>query len=141
LSCARLRLLPSIVALVAAAAQLVLANEQVFAGTLPLVSRSHGHGHPVTVLAHESHVDVVLHHEAEAGAAGTSLDAGPVHGGDHVLHMASAEASTKRWQDASPAAVAPACGNAPAAALPRAQPRAPDAHSLAIGLRSTVLRI
>jgi hypothetical protein len=131
--------------LIAALAQLVVANGLVFSGTLPLVSLTHGHGHPITLLAHEGHVDVVLHHESEAPPASASLDAEPVHGEDHVLHVASAEISAKRWQEPSLAAAAPAradgraSGPAPIACAPPS--RAADAGSLHHGLRSTVLRI
>jgi hypothetical protein len=142
----RPRSLPSVVVLVAALAQLVGTNELVLSGTLPLVSRSHGHGHPVTLLAHEGHVDVVLHHEGETPAPSASLDAEPVHGEDHVLHVTGAELSAKRWQKGPRAAVAAtahahpaAVPPAPIACAPRFRPS--DALSLHHGLRSTVLRI
>jgi hypothetical protein len=141
----RLRSLPGFVALVASLAQLVMAHELVFAGTLPLVSLSHGHGHPVTLLAHEGHVDVVLHHESESSAPAAALDAERVHGGDHVLHVARAELSAKRWQERPPAAAELAHGH-PGVAVPAAVAYARPApvrgaRSLPDGLRTTVLRI
>lgn len=139
----RLRSLPGFVGLVAALAQLVLAHEVVFAGTLPLVSLSHGHDHPVTLVAHEGHVDVVLHHESESPAPRAVLEEERGHAGDHVLHVTSAEISAKRSQDRPPAAVELARGHS-LAAVPTAvayAPRAPGMRSLPDGLRSTVLRI
>lgn len=141
----RLRSLPGFVGLVAALAQLVLAHDVVFAGTLPLVSLSHGHSHPVTLLAHEGHLDVVLHHESESPAPRMALEAERAHGGDHVLHVTSAEISAKRWQDRPPAASEPARGHPPAVA-PAAVAYAPRTQGcggpwLPDGLRSTVLRI
>jgi hypothetical protein len=132
--------------LAAALAQLVVAHELVFAGTLPLVSLSHGHGHPVTLLAHEGHVDVVLHHESDASAPGATLEAEPSHEGDHVLHIASVETSAKRWQEGLPAAAAPPRGWVLAAVRPEpaAGPRALAPETRSMGpdlLRSTVLRV
>jgi len=145
LSHLRLRSLPAFVGLVACLAQLVMAHDVVFAGTLPLVSLSHGHGHPVTLVAHDGHVDVVLHHESESPESRAALEAERVHGDDHVLHVTSAEVSAKRWQDRPPAAVELARGHPPAvapAAIAYAS-RAPGrgARSLPDGLRSTVLRL
>lgn len=141
----RLHSLPGALVLAAAVAQLVVAHELVFAGTLPLVSLSHGHGHPVTLFAHEGHVDVVLHHESDARAPGTALEAERSHEGDHVLHVASAESSAKRWQEGAAALAAPPRAYVRAAALPEAAPAprapAPEARSVPELLRSTVLRV
>ncbi|NNL68182.1 MAG: hypothetical protein HKP30_18170 [Myxococcales bacterium] len=142
----RPRSLSGFVGLVAVLAQLVVAHEVVFAGTLPLISLIHGHGHPVTLLAHEGHVDVVLHHESDSPAPTAVLELERVHGGDHVLHVTGAEISAKHGQDrAAAAAVALTRGHppavAPAAVAYTLRTSGRGVRSPADGLRTTVLRL